>query len=133
MLAAGLLLWGWRALVPMILAATVSVLLSPAGAEPLWRVLLVSVVLKFVYWLGTRTLRKTGFDRDFSTTADVALFAGVFAATAAPPPGIAVLDWKATPSARNPGALHLLRSFWVGDVVAWFAITAAIPPIAPWP
>ena len=51
LLAAACILWGARALVPIIGASIAVLLWLPDPLEPLWRVLLVSAVLKAIYWL----------------------------------------------------------------------------------
>jgi hypothetical protein len=64
-------------------------------------VVLVSAPLEVIYWAGARVLRESGFDRDFSRAADVALFAGLFGASAAISAIVAVLAWDAWGSIRR--------------------------------
>ena len=132
LLAAALTYWGAPALVPVILAASLIAIASPAGPEPLWRVLLVSAALKVIYWAGAKVLRRVGFDPGFSRTVDVALFAGVFAATAAVAAFVAVIDLRSSVALSNPETLRLMRSFWIGDVVAVFSLAPAMLVVAPW-
>ncbi|MEO8166629.1 MAG: hypothetical protein ABI623_00190, partial [bacterium] len=132
LVAAAFTYWGARAFVPIMLAATVSALASPAGPESMWRVLAMSALLKGIYWMGARLLRRAGFDTNFSRTVDVALFAGVFAATAAVAALVALLNMRSVSDLSNPETLQLLRSFWIGDIVALFAVAPAILVVAPW-
>ena len=132
LVAAAVTYWGARALVPIILAASVSAIAAPADIVPLWRILLVSAFLKVAYWAGARLLRRAGFDTDFSRTVDVALFAGVFAATAAVTAWFALFDLRIEADLSNPETLRLLRSFWIGDIVAVFALSPAMLVAAPW-
>ncbi|MEP6732574.1 MAG: ATP-binding protein [bacterium] len=132
LIAAALTLWGGPALVPIILAASIAAILGPASDEPISRVILVSALLKCIYWAGARTLRRLDFDSSFSRTSDVALFAGVFAATAAVSAVVAVIDIRNDISLTNPDTWRLIRSFWVGDIVAVFALAPAMLVLSPW-
>src|SRR4051812_35353450 len=50
LLAAACILWGARALLPIIAAATLLTVLSPTPGESLWQVFAFSIVLKVTYW-----------------------------------------------------------------------------------
>ncbi len=129
LVAAALTLWGAKALVPIMLAATASSILTPVPYEAVWRTLLVSFAIKTIYWAGTRALRRRGFDCSFRRPEDVASFAAVFAVTAIVAAVVAVanlLNFAIT----TPDGLLLIRSFWVGDAVAVFAIAPAMLVIA---
>jgi two-component system, cell cycle sensor histidine kinase and response regulator CckA len=132
LLAAALTYWGAPALAPVILAASVIAVASPSSPVPLWRILLVSALLKVIYWTGAKVLRRFGFDPGFSRTVDVALFASVFAATAAVAAFVAVIDLRSSIALSNPDILLLMRSFWIGDVVAVFSLAPAMLVVAPW-
>jgi PAS domain S-box-containing protein len=132
LLVAALLMWGGRALIPIMLGAVVCDVLAPASPEPLWRVLVGSALIKGVYWLGAIVLRRLGFDPDFSRITDVARFACVFAVTAAVSAVIAVVDGQQTAAITNPDSLHLIRSFWVGDTVAIYALAPGMLVVARW-
>jgi PAS domain S-box-containing protein len=132
LLAAAVTWWGARALLPIIAAASLSAILGPAASEPVWHVIAVSAVLKIVYWAGARLLRRFGFDPSFSRSVDVALFAGVFAAAAAVSAVVAVVDMRSTLTVPSPNELLLMRSFWIGDVVAVLALAPAMLVITAW-
>ena len=80
LLAAACILWGARALVPIVAAATAVLLWLPDTSAPLWRLLLVSVALKAIYWVASRVLHAGRFDLSFSRPGDVARFGAIFAA-----------------------------------------------------
>ncbi|MEO5873330.1 MAG: response regulator [Gemmatimonadaceae bacterium] len=132
LLAAAVTWWGARALVPIILAASLSAMLAPMGSEPLWRVLVASALLKIAYWAGARALERFGFDPSFSRTADVALFATAFAASAAVSAIVAVVAMRITLGQPAPDELLLMRSFWVGDIVAVLALAPAMLVVIAW-
>ncbi len=131
LLAAAVTWWGARALFPIILAASLSAILAPTSTEPLWRVLAVSAVLKGLYWLGAHVLHRAGFNARFARTADVSLFTSVFAVAAAGAAVVAVVSTRRDvgPAADN---LLLVRSFWIGDVVAVLALAPAMLVAIEW-
>ena len=132
LLAAGVTLWGARALVPIVLAAGVDAMLADPGAVPLWRILIVSALIKVVYWIGARALRRLGFDHGFSRPIDVVAFAAVFGVAAAIAAVVAVGNTQMAATNGIADASLLLRSFWVGDTVAVFALAPAMLAIAGW-
>jgi PAS domain S-box-containing protein len=132
LLAAVCMVWGARALVPIIGAASVEIVLLPATSAPLWRVLLVSAGLKAIYWIAARALRRRSFDLTFSTPGDVTHFALVFiAAGAAAALFNTVADFGIAGLPRTE-ALLSFRTFWIGDVVAVIAFAPALIVGAQW-
>jgi len=131
LLAAAVTWWGARALIPVVIAVSLSAILVPTNYEPAWRVIAVSVIAKLVYWAGAWLLRRLGFDARFSRTVDVALFAGVFAAVAALSAIIVVVDMRSRPFAIANEVLAI-RSFWIGDLVAVLALAPAMLVIIAW-
>jgi two-component system cell cycle sensor histidine kinase/response regulator CckA len=132
LLAAAVTWWGARALVPIIIAASLSAILAPMGSEPLWRVLAVSAFMKIAYWAGARMLARFNFDPRFSRTVDVALFASAVAGAAAVSAVVAVVDMRVTLGEAAPDQLLLMRSFWIGDVVAVLALAPAMLVVIAW-
>jgi PAS domain S-box-containing protein len=126
LLAAACILWGARALLPIILAASTVALLTPTTAAELWRVLLVSVLLKVIYWLCARTLRARDFDLTFSRAADVTRFGATFLVGAAIAATVGAVDAEGVAGLAQPNGLLALRTFWVGDVVAVIALAPAL-------
>jgi hypothetical protein len=78
LLAAACILWGARALAPIILAASAVAIWAPTTPGAVGPVLAVSVLSKVIYWLCARTLRARDFDLTFSRPADVARFSATF-------------------------------------------------------
>lgn len=132
LLAAACILWGARALVPIILAASAVAIWLPTTSEPLAGVLVVSGLLKIIYWLGARSLTRRGFDLSFSHPADVARFAGTFLLAAALAALVGTIDPEGARGLLTPRGLLVLRTFWVGDVVAVMAIAPAMIVSACW-
>ncbi|MDQ6633854.1 MAG: MASE1 domain-containing protein, partial [Gemmatimonadota bacterium] len=126
LLAAACLLWGARALLPIILAASSVAVLAPTGTNPLWRVLALSALLKVIYWLCARMLRKRGFDLAFSRPADVTRFAAAFLVAAAMAATVGAIDYVGISGLVQPHGLRALRTFWIGDVVAVIALAPAM-------
>ena len=130
LLAAACMLWGARALLPIILAG--SAVLLPSTSAHLWRLLLVAAVLKVAYWGAARLLRARPFDFNFSTPTDVARFGAVFIGAGALAALLNTIDAHGLRGALQPEGLLLLRGFWIGDVVAIIALTPAIVIVAHW-
>lgn len=131
LVAAGVTIWGARALVPIMLAASVNVALGPPDTNALWEVLLLSLAIKIVYWAAAQALRRFGFDPAFSRPIDVALFACIFSVAAAVAAPIAMILPTAAPG-EVVDFNFLFRSFWIGDTVAVFALTPAMLAAAVW-
>jgi PAS domain S-box-containing protein len=132
LVAAACILWGARALVPVILASAAVLVWLPPATEPLWRAILVSVVLKTVYWAAARLLCARRFDLEFSSPVDVARFGAIFVATGGVVAVLNTLDARGLSGLVQPGALLLLRGFWIGDVVAVVSLTPAIIVVVHW-
>jgi PAS domain S-box-containing protein len=126
LLAAACILWGARALAPIILAASAVALWSPASSTALWHVLLVSALLKVIYWLSAGSLRARGFDLAFSRTEDVTRFGATFLVAAAIAAIVGAIDFVGLAGIVQPHGLLALRTFWVGDVVAVIALAPAL-------
>jgi PAS domain S-box-containing protein len=132
LLAASCILWGVRALVPIIAASSAMLLLLPTTSEPLLRVLVVSALLKGIYWLAARVLRARRFDCTFSTPNDVARFAAIFVLAGAAAAIFNTIDVMGLEDLARPDALLLLRGFWIGDVVAVIALAPAMIVTVQW-
>jgi PAS domain S-box-containing protein len=132
LVAAACILWGGRALVPIVAASWVMVLASPASSQPIWRVLAMSIVLKAVYWGAARLLVARRFELTFSRPSDVARFGGVFVGAGAVAALLNALDVHGASGPWRPDALLLLRGFWIGDVAAVIALTPAMLVAADW-
>ena len=133
LLAAACILWGGRALLPIIAGAfTVGIVFTGPGSGGWWQFAVLSVTLKVIYWVGSRTLRRLSFDSCFAHPVDVARFTVVmaFAAFAA---AIVGSYWAATtgalPWSELRGAIPL---YWAGDLVAVLALTPALLMGAHW-
>ncbi|MDB4898640.1 MAG: sensor protein, partial [Gemmatimonadetes bacterium] len=132
LLAAACILWGARALIPIVLAAWTLGLAFPTSDYPFWRLLIVSPLLKVAYWGAARVLRRCGFEPDFSNPVDVPRFgvtmlvAGLLAAL------LGVADARNFESPFVPEGIHALRTFWAGDLVAVVALTPALLAAASW-
>ena len=122
LLATGVTVWGARALPPIILAASLRAVLWGAPDESLVDVLIVSALLKAIYWAAARLLRASRFTLSFSRVRDVSTFALAFATAAAVAALLAVLDAMRVHNLAGTATLRLVRSFWLGDTVAVFAL-----------
>jgi PAS domain S-box-containing protein len=132
LLAAACLLWGARALIPIVLAASAVAVWSPASPTELWHVLLVSALLKVIYWLCARPLRQHGFDLTFSRAEDVARFGATFLIAAAVAAIVGAVDAVGLRGIPQPAGLLALRTFWIGDVVAVIALAPAFIVCVSW-
>jgi two-component system cell cycle sensor histidine kinase/response regulator CckA len=132
LLAAACILWGVRALVPVILAASAMAIWTPDPSTGIWHVLVVSALLKVIYWLCARPLRTRGFDPSFSRASDVTHFGGTFVVAAAIAAAVGTIDSVGPSALFQPHGLLALRTFWVGDVVAVFALAPALIVGACW-
>ncbi len=132
LVAAGCMLWGARALVPIIAAAFLDLLWLPATRTSLWHLLIVSAVLKAIYWAAARVLRERRLDPGLSTLGDVARFAAVFVAAGGTAAFLNTADHIGLAALTRPEGLLLLRTFWIGDIVAVIAIAPALLVIAQW-
>jgi PAS domain S-box-containing protein len=133
LLAAACILWGGRALLPIIAGAfTVGLVFTGPGAGGWWRFAVLSVTLKLIYWVGSRVLRRLSFDSCFAHPVDVARFTGVMAFAAFASAIVGSYEAAATgalPWGDLPGAILL---YWAGDLVAVLALTPALLMGAYW-
>ncbi len=132
LLAAACIIWGWRAIIPIFAAAMVFAARYVGPADPLWRVVVVSLSLKVVYAVAAVVLRRLDFDAAFSRARDVAVFAGVMAVAAAVAATIGTLDAMADGSVTLDFVPRAMLIFWLGDVVAVLALTPALLVGALW-
>ena len=133
LLAAGCILWGWRAVLPLFAGAIALELLAVERiGEPLWRFLVVSLALKSIYAVGATVLRRSGFDPGFARPRDVLRFAGYVVACAFVAAAIGVTDLVATGIVPLADQGRATLAFWVGDVVAVLALTPAMLGLALW-
>ena len=132
LLAAACILWGWRALLPIIAAASAILLWLPGTSAPLWRVMLVSAALKVLYWIASRVLLARRFEFTFSRPADAARFSAVFVVAGAAAATLYTIDTLGPLGVLHPEGLRLLRAFWIGDVVAVIALAPAMIVGAHW-
>jgi PAS domain S-box-containing protein len=132
LLAAACLLWGGRALVPIIIASGAALVAFPAISTPLWRALILSAVLKGGYAVAARLLGRNGFDPDFSRPADVARFGTTFIAASGLAALINALESRGAAGLTTPEGLLALRTFWIGDVVAIVALAPAMIVAVHW-
>ena len=132
LLAAACILWGARALLPIVAAAILLVVLGPPTAAPLWRVLLVSVLMKVTYWGASRFLLAGRFDPSFSTPSDVARFAFTYLATAGVAALLNAINLRGIDGTLLPDGLLLVRGFWIGDLVAVVALAPALIVATRW-
>jgi PAS domain S-box-containing protein len=126
LLAAACILWGARALAPIILAAAAVAVWAPNSTDQLLGVLLVSTLLKVIYWLCAYTLRARNFDLTFSRAADVTRFGATFLVAAALAALVGAIDAEGLAGLVQPRGLLAFRTFWVGDVVAVIALAPAM-------
>ena len=122
LVAAACIVWGWRALVPLLAGGLIAAFLD-RGGEPLWRVMLLSLALKASYWLAAVLLRRLRFDPSFARPADVARFTLVMAAASWLNAVSAVtygVRWGTLSAIERPSALTV---FWMGDLMAVLALT----------
>ncbi|HET9003929.1 MAG TPA: ATP-binding protein [Gemmatimonadaceae bacterium] len=132
LLAAACIIWGSRAVIPVFAAALVFAARYAGPADPLWRVVTISLTLKLVYAVAAIVLRRLGFDPAFSRVRDVSNFAGVMAIAALVAASFGTLDAMADGSVTAELAPRALLIFWLGDVVAVLALTPAMLAAALW-
>jgi PAS domain S-box-containing protein len=132
LLVAGCIIWGSRAVIPVFAAALVFAARFAGPADPLWRVVTVSLALKLVYAAAVMVLRRLDFNTAFPRPRDVALFAGVMAVAAIVAASLGTLDAMADGSVSRALAPQALLIFWLGDFVAVLALTPALLAAAWW-
>jgi two-component system cell cycle sensor histidine kinase/response regulator CckA len=132
LVAAACILWGGRALVPIIAASSLIILQGPPTSGALWHVLLVSAALKAVYWAASRMLLAGRFDCSFSSPHDVARFGFTYLATAGIAALLNAIDMRGLAGTLQPSGLVLVRGFWIGDLVAIVALAPALIVTMKW-
>jgi PAS domain S-box-containing protein len=132
LLAAACILWGGRALIPIIAASSFLIVRLPAPTQSIWRLLLVSAALKVVYWAASRVLLARRFDSTFSTPHDVARFGFTYLATAGIAALLNALDMRGVSGTLLPSGLALVRGYWIGDLVAIVALAPALIVTTKW-
>ncbi|HET9013430.1 MAG TPA: MASE1 domain-containing protein, partial [Gemmatimonadaceae bacterium] len=132
LLAAACIMWGLRALLPIVAASSALLIALPVSYEPLWRVLVVSAFLKLVYWAATFALKRWPFDCTFSTPVDVARFGAIFVLAGGTAALLNTLDLVGLDGTLQAQGWLLLRGFWIGDVVAVIALAPAIIVASHW-
>jgi PAS domain S-box-containing protein len=126
LLAAACILWGARALLPIIAAASLLAVLTPTPGESLWQVLVFSALLKATYWAASRLLLAGRFDCAFSSPYDVARFGFTYLATAGVAALLNTIRMQGLGGSMLPSGLLLVRGFWIGDLVAVVALAPAL-------
>ena len=122
LVAAACIVWGWRAIPPLLLGAATTWMLVGQGAYPLWRVALSSAALKGAYWLGAWLLRKLRFDPTFAQPVDVACFAVVMTLSSLLAASVGVADAVLLGVLSRAQAVRSVRVFMAGDLVAVLAL-----------
>ena len=132
LLTAGCIIWGTRAVIPVFAAALVFAAKFAGPADPLWRVVTISLTLKLIYAAAAIVLRRLDFDAAFSRPRDVAQFAAVMAIAALLAASFGTIDAMADGSVSRDFAPKALLIFWFGDLVSVLALTPALLAAAYW-
>ena len=132
LLAAACIIWGSRAVIPIFAGALVFAARFAGPADPLWRVVTISLALKLVYAVAAIILRRFGFDPRFSRVRDVSMFAATMAIAALLAAPFGTIDAMADGSVNADFAPNALLIFWLGDLVAVLALTPAMLAAAAW-
>ena len=123
LVAAACIVWGGRALLPLVAGGFIAATIVGHPGEPLWRVMLLSIAVKATYWLAALALRRLRFDPSFGKPADVARFAVVmsFAGLLSASCGVGYAVAFGTVARAEAGRAALV--FWMGDLLAVLALT----------
>ncbi|MFL5520362.1 MAG: ATP-binding protein [Gemmatimonadales bacterium] len=132
LVAAACILWGGRALIPILAGSFLLLAAAPPRLDPLWQLLVVSVALKGAYWAASRVLRARPFDCTFSTPRDVARFGFVYVITTGLVAFGNAVATLGVSGILKFGGVELVRVFWVGDLVAVIALTPAMIVAVQW-
>jgi PAS domain S-box-containing protein len=132
LVAAACILWGWRALLPLVAAGITVALVFTGPGEPWWRFIVITTALKGVYVLAALTLRQLSFDSCFPRPADVARFMCVMAVAALLTATIGTGESVALHELPSADIGHALLLFWSGDLVAVLALTPVLLMAAHW-
>ena len=123
LVAAACIVWGGRALLPLVIGGLISAVLVGHPGDPLWRAMLLSCALKATYWLAAWVLRKLRFDPAFGKPADVARFAVVMALAGLLSASCGVGYAVAFGKVARAEAARATVIFWMGDLLAVVALT----------
>lgn len=118
------LIWGYRMLIPVALAAFVGLLTSPAESSMV--VVLATAFAQLVQPLiGVYVLRRFGFQNSFERVRDIVLFILVAFITPMIVPSIMVLAQGAVQTLTDPASLVWTRG-WVARVMSILVLTPLI-------
>ena len=122
LVAAACIVWGGRALGPLVAGGLIAALFS-GSHQPVIQQVTVSFLLKAAYWLGAVTLRRLGFDPSFNRPRNVALFTLVMAGSGllAAFCGVGAAVFSGDVAAADAGRGIVV--FWLGDLMAVLALT----------
>jgi PAS domain S-box-containing protein len=126
LLAAACILWGGRALLPIIAGSLTMLLVWPQPGEALWRFVVVTTVLKAVYWLAASVLRRLSFDSCFARPIDVAAFTGVMAGAGLLSALLGTSEAAAIGWLSRLELSHAVLLYWAGDLVAVLSLSPAL-------
>ena len=126
LLAAACILWGGRALLPIVAGSITMALVWPVAGEALWRFVVVTTVLKAAYWLAAWALRRVWFDSCFARPRDVALFMGIMAAAALLSAVLGTGEAAALGWVPRLELSHAMLLYWAGDLVAVISLAPAL-------
>ncbi|MFL5560154.1 MAG: MASE1 domain-containing protein [Gemmatimonadaceae bacterium] len=132
LLVAACIIWGPRAVIPMFAGALVFAARFAGPADPLLRVVTVSLALKLIYAGAVMLLRRFDFDPSFSRPRDVALFAGFMSVASVFAAALGTADAMMDGSVSRDMAPSAMLIFWLGDIVAVLALTPALLAAAGW-
>ena len=123
LVAAACIVWGGRALLPLVVGGFIAAEIVGHPGEPLWQVMLLSFALKASYWLAAWVLRKLRFDPGFGKPADVARFTVVMALAGLLAAACGVGYAVAVGMVARGQATRATLVFWMGDLLAVLALT----------
>ena len=123
LVAAACIVWGGRALLPLIVGGLISAVVVGHPDDPLWRSMLLSCALKATYWLAALALRKLRFDPAFGKPSDVARFAVVMLLAGLLSAGCGVGYAVAFGNIALAQVGRATVIFWMGDLLAVLALT----------
>ena len=126
LLAAACILWGGRALLPIVAGSITMALVWPVAGEALWRFVVVTTALKSIYWLAAWALRRLSFDSCFARPRDVALFMGIMAGAALLSAVLGTSEAAAVGWVPRFELSHAMLLYWAGDLVAVISLAPAL-------
>lgn len=126
LVAAACVVWGGRALLPLLLGSLAMAEVSGHPGESLARLLVLSALLKGAYWLGGAALRRLRFDPSFAQPSDVAKFGAVMAASGLLAALCGVTEAVLQGFVPRAQAARSVVIFWAGDAVAVLALTPVL-------